>query len=275
MSAPHPNDEYLLYQTLVGALPFEEAERDGFTQRIKDYFIKAVREAKTFTNWVDPNQPYEEACGRFVDRVLDRSAGNEFWGDFEAFQRDISEYGAYNSLSQTTLKMTCPGLPDFYQGTDLWDFSLVDPDNRRPVDFRKRAKLLDELEQMPAEAQSRLLQELVHSKQDGRIKLLLIHKGLQARRENKELFDTGGYLPASVHGSRTEHVVAFFRRRKDAHALIVVPRFLTSLVGPDQSPLGKDVWQDTKIDLPNDAPPNWRDAITGKTLTASGRGLRG
>ncbi len=159
MLAPHPNDEYLLYQTLIGALPFEPTEQEGFARRIKDYLIKAVREAKTFTNWVDPNPQYENACGRFVDRVLDRSPGNRFWADFEAFQQEIAEYGIYNSLSQTTLKMTCPGLPDFYQGTDLWDFSLVDPDNRRPVDFERRATLLAELEQMSADAQSELLKD--------------------------------------------------------------------------------------------------------------------
>ena len=138
------------------------------------------------------------ACGQFVDRVLDRSARQPRSGPISRpFKGTSAQYGVYNSLSQTTLKMTCPGLPDFYQGTELWDFNLVDPDNRRPVDFEKRAKLLDELAmQMPADgSELPILQELVHSNQDGRIKLLLIHKGLQARRENKELFDTGDYLP--------------------------------------------------------------------------------
>jgi (1->4)-alpha-D-glucan 1-alpha-D-glucosylmutase len=269
MLAPHRNDEYLLYQSLIGALPFDPAEHESFTQRIKDYVIKAVREAKTFTNWVEPNRQYEDACVNFADRILDRSPRNRFWPDFEAFQREIAAYGVYNSLSQITLKITCPGLPDFYQGTDLWDFSLVDPDNRRPVDFPKRATLLKELRETPAEAQTERLKELVRSKQDGRIKLLLIHKGLQARRQNRELFDEGDYLPAPVHGSRMEHVIAFFRARRDRRALVVVPRFLTSLVGPDEPPLGREVWQDTRIALPHDAAPDWRDVITGRTLTAS------
>jgi (1->4)-alpha-D-glucan 1-alpha-D-glucosylmutase len=269
MTAPHPNDEYLLYQTLIGALPFEPVEQEGFTQRIKDYLIKAVREAKTFTNWVDTNPQYEDACATFVERLLDRSSDNRFWADFEAFQQEIAEYGIYNSLSQTTLKMTCPGLPDFYQGTDLWDFSLVDPDNRRPVDFPKRARLLDELERMSPDEQSELLKGLVSAKQDGRIKLMLIHKGLQARRRNRDLFDRGDYLTASVHGSRAEHVVAFFRTLRDRHALVVVPRFLTSLVRPSEPPLGKRVWQDTRIDLPENASKGWTDAITGKTLNIS------
>jgi len=269
IAAPHPNDEYLLYQTLIGALPFETGEQEDFTQRIKDYFIKAVREAKTFTNWVDTNQQYENACATFVERLLDRSPDNRFWADFEAFQREIAEYGIYNSLSQTTLKMTCPGLPDFYQGTDLWDLSLVDPDNRRPVDFTKRARLLDELERMSADEQSELLKGLVSAGQDGRVKLLLIHKGLRARRENRDLFVRGDYARALVRGSRAEHVVAFFRTLRDRHALVVVPRFLTSLVRPHEPPLGKRVWQDTRVDLPENASEGWTDAITGKTLNIS------
>jgi len=270
MLAPHPNDEYLLYQTLIGATPFEPAEQDTFTQRIKDYVIKAVREAKTFSNWVEPNQPYENACEGFVEKTLNRSADNRFWADFDAFQREIAEYGVYNSLSQTVLKMTCPGLPDFYQGADLWDFSLVDPDNRRPVDFAKRAGLLAELERTPAEAQSERLKELVRSKQDGRIKLLLIHKGLQARRENRRLFDEGDYLPAPIHGSLAQHVIAFFRVQQDRRALVVVPRFLTSLVGPEQPPLGREVWHDTRIALPPAAPSDWHNSITAEPLTAQG-----
>jgi (1->4)-alpha-D-glucan 1-alpha-D-glucosylmutase len=304
MRAPHPNDEYLLYQTLIGALPFgvssvkcqmssDEARPSAldtsnlkletafhdFPQRIKDYFVKAVREAKTFTNWVDPNPRYEAACGTFVDRILDRSPDNRFWKDFEAFQQEIAQYGIYNSLSQTTLKMTCTGLPDFYQGTELWDFSLVDPDNRRPVDFPRRAEFLEEVSSLKSQVSSDkgrnptldtsqfTLETLCR---DGRIKMLLIHKGLQARRQNRELFDEGDYLPASVQGSRADHIIAFFRTHGDSRALVVAPRFLTSLVRPNESPLGKAVWQDTGIDLPRGIPPDWRNAITGETLTASG-----
>jgi (1->4)-alpha-D-glucan 1-alpha-D-glucosylmutase len=218
---------------------------------------------------VDPNPQYEEASGRFVEAILDRRDGNRFWADFEVFEREIAQYGIYNSLSQTTLKMTCPGLPDFYQGADLWDFSLVDPDNRRPVDFAKRAALLKELEETPAPGQNERLKELVSSRRDGRIKLLLIHKGLQARHENRELFDDGDYLPGSVRGSRADHVIAFFRAQQDRRALVVVPRFLTALVGPDEPPLGREVWQDTRIDLPRNVPASWQDAVTGKTLAAS------
>jgi len=276
MPAPHRNDEYLLYQTLVGTLPFDERQYEEFPQRIKDYLIKAVREAKTYTNWAQPNQAYEDACTQFVDRILDRASANRFWADFETFQREISAYGVYNSLAQTVLKMTCPGLPDFYQGTELWDLSLVDPDNRRPVDFDMRAHFLNGLVDHPDDPWR--ARPTLHL--DGRIKMRLILAGLQVRRENKELFDHGDYIPASVRGSRAEHIAAFFRtprasgspaqeRMPSTRALIVVPRFVTSLVPPGQPPLGKEVWRDTRIDLPPDAGAEWRDTITGDTLSAA------
>jgi (1->4)-alpha-D-glucan 1-alpha-D-glucosylmutase len=283
MPAPHRNDEYLLYQTLVGTWPFAEDEYDGFPQRIRDYMVKAVREAKTHSNWVQPNEPYEGACLQFVDRILDPSAENRFRPDFLAFQNDVAQYGIINSLAQTTLKMTCPGLPDFYQGAELWDLSLVDPDNRRPVDFRKRARFLLQmqtaLDPPPAGSalvdaaqaacrERQLAQSLWETREDGRIKLFLIHRGLRARREKRDLFETGAYLPAAVAGSLAQNVVAFFRARQDHYALVVVPRFVASLAGPGEPPTGRDIWEDTRIRLPANAPAAWRDTFTGNTLHA-------
>ncbi len=270
LSIPDRNDEYLLYQTLVGALPFDECQYDRFTRRIKDYMTKAVREAKVHSTWEQPNVAYEAACLQFVDRVLDRSEANRFWADFVPFQREVSEYGIYNSLSQTILKITCPGLPDFYQGTETWDLNLVDPDNRRPVDFARRAGLLKELQETSANGCAQLARELMDSKQDGRIKLFLVHRGLQARRENQDLFQAGDYLPASVTGACVRHIVAFFRVWHDRYALIVAPRFLTPLIEPGRFPMGRQVWEDTRIGLPSKAPWQWRDAITGKTYSARG-----
>ncbi len=259
--APHRNDEYLLYQTLVGALPFDEQEYDSFRQRISDYMIKAVREAKTYTDWVDPNEPYENACRQFVEKLLDRSTENRFWPDFLAFQKEIGEYGIYNSLSQTVLKMTCPGVPDFYQGTELWDLNLVDPDNRRPVDFERRTKTLVEVAGWTGPPPT-------PASHDPRIKLFLIHRGLHARREDRDLFEKGDYLPASATGSRAQHIIAFFRRWEDDYALTVAPRFLTSLIKPDEAPTGRRVWEDTRVSLPAHAPSEWRDVITGNVLRA-------
>jgi len=268
--APDRNDEYLLYQTLVGAWPFDEREVDGFRQRIKDYMVKAVREAKTYSNWVQPNERYEGACRQFIDRILDSSAGNSFWPDFLAFQKEISEYGVYNSLSQTILKITGPGLPDFYQGSELWNLHLVDPDNRRPVDFDTRAQFLREFGEAPANTHAQFVHVLMSEKQDGRAKLFLIHKCLACRRENRDLFQTGEYVAASVSGTLLQHVISFFRAGRDRYALTVAPRFLTSLIRPGQPPAGRDVWRDTRIALPLDAASDWHDAITGNVVTARG-----
>ncbi len=285
--APDRNDEYLLYQTLVGALPFAESEYDSFAPRLKDYMVKAVREAKTHSDWVQPNEPYEDACRQFVDKILERGPENRFWADFLPFQREVSAYGIYNSLSQTALKIACTGLPDFYQGSELWDLNLVDPDNRRPVDFQKRIQLLKEVQQLRISdfgfrisAAAPNPQSAIRNPQwdDGRVKLFLIYRGLRARRENRDLFDTGDYLPTFVTGDRAQHVVAFFRSQRVApeaqsaprYVLVVAPRFLTSLVRPGEAPLGEPVWGDGSIKLPRDAPAVWHNAITDEVLRAQG-----
>jgi (1->4)-alpha-D-glucan 1-alpha-D-glucosylmutase len=286
--APVRNDEYLLYQTLIGALPFDEREYDDFKQRVKDYLSKAVREAKTYSNWVQPNEPYENACRQFVDRILDQSPENRFWTDFLPFQKEISAYGIYNSLSQTALKMTCTGLPDFYQGSELWDLNLVDPDNRRPVDFEKRRRLLQEISgSSAADCVPRLFPRSdgngghspPYELMDGRVKLFLIRQGLRARRENRDIFDTGDYIPASVTGNQAQHVVAFFRSHRAAtptrYVLVVAPRFLTALVRPGEPPLGRRLWEDTSITLPKDAPATWQDAVTDESMPAQGQILVG
>jgi (1->4)-alpha-D-glucan 1-alpha-D-glucosylmutase len=285
--APDRNDEYLLYQTLVGALPFDENEYDSFTQRLKEYMVKAVREAKTHSDWVQPNEPYEDAGRQFVDKILERGPENRFWADFLPFQKEVSAYGIYNSLSQTMLKIACTGLPDFYQGSELWDLNLVDPDNRRPVDFQKRMRLLQEVQQWRmADGGFRIPESPYHPPpairnpqwDDGRVKLFLIQRGLLARRENRDIFDTGDYLPPVVTGSRAQHVVAFFRSQRimpeapsaPRYVLVVTPRFLTSLVRPGEAPLGEHVWEDTSIRLPRDAPATWHNAITDEILRAQG-----
>ncbi len=278
--APDRNDEYLLYQTLLGALPFAESEYDSFSQRLKDYMTKTMREAKTHSDWVQPNEPYEDACRQFVDRILERGPENRFWADFLPFQREVSAYGIYNSLSQTILKIACTGLPDFYQGSELWDLNLVDPDNRRPVDFEKRRRLLKEVQQLRIADFGLRIRDAGHNSQynDGRVKLFLIYRGLQARRENRGVFDTGDYLPAFVTGNRAQHVVAFFRSQRvtreapsaSQYVLVVAPRFLTSLIGPGEAPLGESVWGDTSIKLPRDAPALWHNAITDELLRAQG-----
>jgi (1->4)-alpha-D-glucan 1-alpha-D-glucosylmutase len=257
--APSRNEEYLLYQTLVGAWPMEQAEGntyDTFVQRIRDYMIKASREAKVNTSWINPNADYERAMLVFIDRVLRPSPQNQFLNDFLPFQRMISHYGMFNSLSQTLLKICAPGVPDFYQGTELWDFSLVDPDNRRPVDYEKRKSMLAQLKQKEAEMTAvQLAWDLSLNKDDGRIMLYLVHKALTYRRENRPLFEQGEYLPLTAEGAMSGHVCTFARKLGSKSIVVAVPRFLTRLIsGGGSVPFGSAVWKDTRVLLPEIGP---------------------
>lgn len=271
--APSRNEEYLLYQTMVGTWPFCTPEADEFAlfrSRIKAYMLKAMREAKAHTSWISPNSLHEDAVMYFIDSILKDSPHNSFLHDFATFQRLTAACGMFNSLSQTLLKISSPGIPDFYQGNELWDFSLVDPDNRRPVDYQLRKTLLDELLQMEAAIGSlETARQTVASRSDGRIKLYLTARALNFRRENRELFESGRYLPLTVEGARQEHVCAFERSINDSSALIVVPRFCSRLMpGSSGLPLGRKVWQDTRIIQSFDAAASrYRNVFTGEILS--------
>ncbi len=265
------NTEYLLYQTLVGAMPFEGVEADSFEKRVRDYMWKSVREAKVHTEWVNPDVDYEEAVLSFVGRLLDTSKDNPFLSDFLPFQRKIARYGIWNSLSQALLKIASPGAPDFYQGTELWDLNLVDPDNRRPVDFERRKAYLGEILDREGRDMARLIEELLASREDGRIKMFLIHRALLARKERSLVFREGRYYPLSGAGTRKDHVVAFARKTGDEWAACITPRFLTPIVGENDLPFGEQIWQDTYVELPDGVPAVWRDAITGQKIEGDGR----
>jgi (1->4)-alpha-D-glucan 1-alpha-D-glucosylmutase len=266
---PEPNMEILLYQTLIGAWPFSEKEVPDFKERLKAYIVKAAREAKAFTSWLPPNQKYESALIKFLEAILERSGKNEFLGDFLEFQRQIAYYGAFNSLAQLLLKITSPGVPDFYQGTELWDFSLVDPDNRRPVDFKQRIKLLNGLIHKEVEKQQSLAKQVLESWQDGRVKLYVTYKALNFRRGQTDLFLYGDYIPLQPLGRRQEHVCAFARRQGETWAIIAVPRLLTKLINVRTPPLGRRVWGDDILFLPEDAPERWLHIFTGETVEVS------
>ncbi len=239
-----------------------------FRRRLKAYVIKAAREAKTHTNWLQPNEAYERALTNFVDACLDTSSPNEFLDDFLRFQGGTAYYGALNSLAQVLLKIASPGVPDFYQGTELWDFSLVDPDNRRPVDFSARRRLLEELKAREACDPVGLIRQLLASWRDGRVKMHLIWKALGFRGAHAGLFQKGAYVPLPASGERREHVVAFARRKRDDWALVVVPRLVAGLCGPRRPPLGRRTWRDCTIALPTDAPERWVNVLTDETLHA-------
>ena len=272
---PDTNEEYLLYQTLVGAWPLEPygpEEYAEFVKRIQDYMLKALHEAKVHTSWINPNAEYDEAIREFVGRILDEGANRPFLDDFRTFQRRVSEYGLYNSLSQTLLKLTSPGVPDTYQGTELWDFSLVDPDNRRPVDYDRRRRMLEDLRPAAESAGGDLrdlARDLVASKEDGRIKLYVTHRSLACRREHPGLFTAGEYIPLAAEGSKAAHLFAFARRDGDAAAVVAVPRLVARLAPePGHPPMGAEIWQDTRLTLRGLNPTlRWRVAFTGEVLT--------
>ncbi|AFY41780.1 malto-oligosyltrehalose synthase [Nostoc sp. PCC 7107] len=257
------NDEYFLYQTLVGALPFAEHEQASFVERVQEYMIKAIREAKVHTAWLRPDDEYEAACTTFIQKVLDTNLSPQFLERFRPFQQKIAEYGIFNSLSQTLLKITAPGVPDFYQGTELWDLSLVDPDNRRPVDFELRRTYLSTIQEQIKTDILSLIAELLTNKTDGRIKLFLTLQALTARIKYLSLFQNGEYQPIEIHGTHANHIIAFARQHHNQTAIAIIPRFLTTLIQPGQTPLGESVWQDTHLKLPS---KTWQNLLTQQTL---------
>jgi (1->4)-alpha-D-glucan 1-alpha-D-glucosylmutase len=268
---PGRNDEYLLYQTLVGAWPLEidAPEHPGLaelTERIVAYMIKASREAKARTSWTAPDQEYEAGLERFVRRILDPQEGKAFLADLLAFQPRIALIGAINGLAQTLLKLTAPGVPDNYQGCELWDLSLVDPDNRRPVNFERRRSFLER----PADAV-----DLLASWRDGRIKQHVVARTLALRRRHPEVFEAGAYEPLEVAGALADRVVAFSRRTQEHIAIVVVPRLVAGLLEDRELPCpAAGVWGDTRLELPPALPaPKLVEHLSERALPASSGSL--
>ncbi|MDX1607151.1 MAG: malto-oligosyltrehalose synthase, partial [Candidatus Competibacterales bacterium] len=240
ISAPDRNDEYLYYQTLIGAWPYtlaapDFAGLDGFRQRLVDYALKAAREAKRHTSWVARDEDYEAALTQFIERTLNLELSRPFLEDVAAFVTRVAPAGAVNGLAQTLLRLTSPGVPDLYQGNEYWDFSLVDPDNRRPVDYARRAATLDDAD----------LPTLLADWRDGRLKQHLIRTTLTLRRVQSELFTQGGYQPLTDEGDHSERVVAFARTLGEAACVVVVPRLVQPLLDSSDSLLPRD-WGDTR-----------------------------
>ena len=246
--APDPNMELLIYQTVIGMWPIEEDERATVDERLTQYLEKAAREAKTYTSWLDPNGMYEEGVKHFASAILKNEA---FCQSFLPLQRRVAFYGFLNGLSQTVLKMTAPGVPDFYQGTELWDLSLVDPDNRRPVDYERRSSTLRKLK-TSAERSALDVSTMLRRWGDGRAKMYVTWKTLDLRKRRAESFGRGGYQRIDV----SPNVIAF-RRADDV--IVAVPRFVTRL--SDQLPIG-DVWKDGAIA----AGGKWTNIFTDEKL---------
>lgn len=279
---PDRNEEYLLYQTLIGTWPLEFRESDNcatYIGRIKNYMIKAVREAKVNSSWISPNLVYEDAMNLFLDEIMKEKPENNFINDFKTFQRFISACGMYNSLSQTLLKIVSPGVPDFYQGSEIWDFSLVDPDNRRPVDYGKRMAAIEDIKRQESEIPCwQLARKLTDEKHDGRVKLFLIYRALNNRKRACDIYEKGEYRSLHVLGRKEYHVCALARRLGERAMLAAVPRFFVRLLkDPDGLPLGEDVWHDTVVAVPADGiGMGYRNIFTEEVLeTAEHDGIVG
>ena len=294
--APSRNDEYLLYQVLLGVWPLEgvtNENRAEFTGRIQEYMGKATREAKVHTSWINSNEAYDNAIQQFVAAILDPRRSRQFLRELADFQRTIARAGAVNSLSQTLLKLTVPGVPDTYQGSELWDFSLVDPDNRRPVDYRLRKRLLGTLQRAVAKAETtkhsahgdeRPLRRLAHRLrdqwEDGRPKQYLTWQTLRFRREHPELFSHGMYVPIDTNGPLSEHLCAFSREHESQQLIVVVPRLVTRLLQPEPQPADSRrvhgplrfqpaAWDGTTLQLVDAPGQRYRSLLTGEIVCSS------
>jgi (1->4)-alpha-D-glucan 1-alpha-D-glucosylmutase len=258
-SAPDPNEEYLFYQTLLGSWPLAATEATPeYIERIQAYMAKALKEAKMNTSWIQPNEQWDAAMSEFVARVLEPSPKNKFLPTFLPAAEEIARLGAINSLSQVALKLTLPGVPDIYQGNEIWNLGLVDPDNRRPVDYQERRRLLASLETASAK-------ELLDQWQDGRIKLLLTQRLLRFRREQAELFRRGKYLPLTVTGEFADCCIAFAREHEGKWIAVLVPRLSSRIGFP---PIG-DKWKDTAAEFPASfSRENAAELFTGRKLGA-------
>jgi (1->4)-alpha-D-glucan 1-alpha-D-glucosylmutase len=270
MEAPDANEEYLLYQTLLGTWPIsgngtaEPKVRLEYIQRIQNYMTKALNEAKLNTSWIQPNEEWLAATRDFVAKILDSTPRNKFLPLFLPVAEQISRFGAINSLAQVLLKLTSPGVPDLYQGNEIWDFSLVDPDNRRPVDYKLRAEMLSCLSTRSAD-------ELLRDWPDGRIKMFLTQRALHFRSEHVDLFQKGDYLPLRTNGAFADCVIAFARKLDRQSAVVIAPRLSSRIGFP---PIG-DKWKDTRIELPEGFPmERWQQIFTGHELWIKDRQIR-
>jgi (1->4)-alpha-D-glucan 1-alpha-D-glucosylmutase len=262
---PEPNTEYFIYQTLLGAWPDEDVADEAmpaFRDRIWSYVEKSVREANVHTGWLVPDEAYESAVRAFLDSILSDSASGGFLADFRAFQRRIATLGHWNAVAATALKIGAPGVVDTYQGSELSNYALVDPDNRRPVDYGLRERRLAEVAEMPIE-------DIVQQRASGALKLFLLARGLGFRCRHADLFIDGDYTPLSARGPRERHVVAFARRLGPSNVLVAAGRFFATLLPDDRAvPAGADVWGDTRVELPDGLSGGgaWTDIFTGDAV---------
>jgi len=254
--APDPATEYLLYQSLVGIWPLDTVAWDELRERLRAYMQKAVREAKVHTSWLDPDAEFESAVDGFV-RALFEPPAEAFLADVAALVADIARPGLWTALSRTLVHLTAPGVPDVYQGDELWNFALTDPDNRRAVDFARRRALLGALSSRAPSPD--LARELVAHPEDGRVKLHVVRTALAVRRAHPSL---SGYEPLATHGAKGRHAFGFARRAGERAVVTIVPRLLLSLGDPP-------AWKDTVVVAPGLGDGSFTNVLTGETVTAT------
>jgi (1->4)-alpha-D-glucan 1-alpha-D-glucosylmutase len=271
--SPTPREEVLFYQSLLAIWPPEVPADEDLADRLGDYMVKAAREARRETSWHDQDEQHEAALLDFTDMILLEAEGDRFRADVIDLRRKVAFFGAVSGLSQCVLRCTAPGVPDCYGGAELWDLTLVDPDNRRPVDFDLRRRLIGTLHHDRGGEGHRLRSELLVRWSDGRLKMWTIAEALRLRRERSALFELGEYVPLAVEGTHAGRVVADARRRGDAWAIVVVPRLVARLAPVGRWPVGRSAWQDTRVMLPPHAPARLTEWFTGTTLVPSGGAL--
>jgi (1->4)-alpha-D-glucan 1-alpha-D-glucosylmutase len=276
-SIPDSSEEYLIYQTLLGTYPVDNIDRAGYTKyvrRIQNYMLKALREAKVHTNWIEPDTGYENAVIKFVAKILEPSPSNQFLADFKTLNSLVASCGMYNSLSQVVIKAFSPGVPDIYQGNEVFAFNLTDPDNRVPVDFERCNNLLNDLKKDMAHNKepARLAQALSSDTDKDRLKLYIMWRSLNYRRDNPMLFTEGEYIPLHAEGTKKNNLCAFAWQKDEQRLIVVVPRLVAGLTGKTgKAPTGVEVWGNTHLILP-DKPGGSRysNIFTGEHLNTSG-----
>jgi malto-oligosyltrehalose synthase/4-alpha-glucanotransferase len=271
--APTVNEEYFIYQTLIGIIPIEGKIDKNFLKRLDEYFVKVLREAKINSNWNNPDEDYEMVALNFVHKIL--RPESPFLRDFMPFQQEVAILGIHNSLAQVMLKVTCPGIPDFYQGTELWDLSMVDPDNRRPVDYILRKKILKELISEHQADPEHFFLHLYQNRADGRIKMWLTHLLIKERALHPDLFVYGQYIPIVVTGKHKDNILSFARTYKNTWYIVIIPIYLALLHKADvlESRLSDEVidWGDTALLLPEAAPSKWTRFTDEKNIHSNGQ----
>ena len=272
---PSTAEEYFFYQALAGVWPLNDPgpeEWEELVARLRAYMRKSVREAKIHSSWINPNESYEEAVDQFVRLSLEPTPENSFLREFLEFVKKIKAAGMWNSLSQSLLKIASPGVPDFYQGTEIWDFSLVDPDNRRPVDYSRRCQLLKRLREMQAWGALPLIEELTRDLTDGAIKLYVISRALCFRKSNRELLLNGSYIPLRATGGLQNHVVAFARGLGRRSVIAAAGRFFMALGAEKTKPTGAQIWGDSALVLRREVPRTaYRDVLSGRAIESAER----